>query len=100
MSFQNAADALFKGVNKTFSTQATYTYAADSSTSDVEGVFENGFIEIQGVVDQRPLFKNLILSTLTADPVQGDTILINSRTYTVETHQPDGLGTTTLILRE
>jgi hypothetical protein len=98
MSFSDSADALFKGINKVFGTPATYTYVSDSSTSEVKGVFENAFVEVNGVSDLKPVFKNLILDTLDFEPEEGDTIEINDVTYKVESHQPDGLGSTTLIL--
>jgi hypothetical protein len=100
MSFQDSADALFKGLNKVFGTTATYTYASDSSTQELDGVFENGFIEVNGVITKTPLFKNVILDDLTDEPTDTDTLTINSVIYIVRSHEPDSHGSTTLILEK
>ena len=100
MAFQKAFDALINTVNKVFATTATYTYASDSSTQDIQGVFENGFIEINGVITKTPLFKNVKLDDLTAEPTEDDTLTINSVIYIVRNHEPDSFGSTTIILEK
>lgn len=99
MSFSRAIDAVFKTVNSVFGTSATYTYSAGGPTSTLKGVFDNAFVEINGVTSRKPIFK-IRLADLTSSPVEGDTILINSVNYTVRDSQADGLGSSTLILEK
>ena len=97
MSFTKATEALLNAVNKTFGTTATYTYASDSTTTEVKGVFNNDFVEVQGIVTRAPSFR-MKLSDLTDEPTETDTITINSIIYVVREHQPDSHGATTIIL--
>ncbi len=97
MSFSRASDAVLKAVNSVFGTSATYTYSADDSTSTIKGVFDNAFVEIQGITSMKPIFK-IRLADLDAEPVQGDTVLINSILYVVQDSQSDAHGGSTLIL--
>jgi hypothetical protein len=98
MSFDDLAKTVFDSVNRTFGTDCVYTHISDNSTSEISGVFVNEFVEINGITDQLPVLKNVKLELLQHTPEDGDTVAINSLTYTVKLHQPDGLGSTNLIL--
>lgn len=100
MSFQDTFDAAINGINKVFGTTATYTYASDDSTQQITGVFDNPFIEVNGTVQRQPMFKNVKLDELSAEPTDTDTLTINSVVYIVRAHEPDSFGATTLILEK
>lgn len=99
MSFRNAQDALIKAAHKVFGEDVIYTYASDSSTSQIKGVFDNAFIEVNGVSTKKPVLR-IRLDDLDAEPVEGDTISLNSVEYLVRDHEPDSYGSTTLILEK
>lgn len=99
MSFSNASSALIKATNKVFGTSVVYTYLAGGPTSTITGVFDNAFVEVQGFNTLKPVFR-IRLADLTADPVEGDTLSINSVGYTVMNSQPDSFGASTLILEK
>lgn len=96
---QDAFDSVFKIVNKVFGTSSTYTYLSSGLTYTIKGVFDNAYVEINGVSTRKPIFK-IRLADLTATPVEGDTILISSVSYKIMDSQPDGVGTSILILEK
>jgi hypothetical protein len=100
MSFSRATDALLKAVNSVFGTSVTYTYLDDEiEPSQIKGVFDNAFVQVGDVATRKPILK-IRLGDLETDPVEGDTIEINSNTYIVKDQEPDGLGSCTLILEK
>lgn len=93
-------DPLISTINSVFGSEATYSYLDGSPDSAIKGVFDNAFVEVNGVATKKPALKNVNLSDLSAEPVEGDTVTINSVGYTVMGHEPDGHGTTILILEK
>lgn len=99
MSFKNAQDAVLKATNKVFGDDVIYTYASDSTTAEIKGVFDNAFIEINGISTKKPILR-IRLADLAAEPADTDTATINSVVYIVRDHEPDNFGGTTLILEK
>jgi hypothetical protein len=98
MSFSSASDAVLKAVNTVFGSDVTYIYLDSGDTSEIKGVFDNAFVEIQGIAAVKPILK-IRLADLDADPVEGDTVTIEETVYTVIASEPDGRGSSTLILQ-
>lgn len=73
-----------------------------NGTTTVNGIFDNEYFEIgvgtPGAEGSQPSF--FCRAADVAAAAQGDTLLINSVTYTVVSVQPDGTGFTRLVLRE
>jgi len=62
----------------------------------ISGVFDNKFVEVNGVEDVHPVF-----TCRTADVpgvAQGSAITVNGTAYTVVGVQPDGTGMSMLLL--
>lgn len=95
MSFES----IIKTINSVFGTSVTYSYISGDPNSTLKGVFDNAFVEVNGVSTRKPILK-IALIDLTSEPVEGDTLLIGSTSYTVQDHQPDSFGTTVLILEK
>jgi hypothetical protein len=98
MSFSRISEAVINSVNSVFGSAAEYTHE-DTSVDSIVGVFDNAFIEINGVTTQKPILK-INFSDLTSDPVPDvDSVVINSIQYLVIDCQLDGFGGATLILQ-
>jgi hypothetical protein len=75
-------------------------YTCDGySAVTIKGVFNNAFVEVEGVVTLRPILR-INISDLPASPGKNDTIEINSVEYRVLESQRDGYGGTTLVLQK
>ena len=85
----------------TFGESVTHTPADGGDAQTVTGVFANQHVAVlQGgveVVTTRPTL-GIKLSDFDSEPVQGDTLTINSVTYKVSEVDKDGEGGATLIL--
>lgn len=99
MSFLKATEALQKAVNNVFGISVTYTTFGSGLVTTIKGVFDSAFTDVMGVTSNLPRL-SIKLSDLAAEPTEGDTILIGTTTYMVTEHEPDGHGTTTLLLRK
>lgn len=67
-----------------------------NSITAIKVIFDDGFVAAQGRESSSPTA--LCISTDVADVVHGNTLEINGTTYFVTGIQPDGTGTTLLIL--
>lgn len=83
---------------RVFGEDCTYTPSGGSPVS-IKGVFDNAFIEVEGVMSLKPVIR-INLSDLEDAPGKGDQVTINSITYDVKESQPDSHGGTTLILKK
>lgn len=92
-------DAVFKTINKVFGPDRVYSYLS-GGTSTIKGVFDNEYVEIDGAGSRQPILKNVRRSELLADPVEGDTVDIDSVIYRVVLSQADTHGTLILILEK
>ena len=64
----------------------------------VTGIFDNNYVEIEGVSGTYP-----VLTCKTSDvsgAAQGDVVTVNSTSYRIASVQPDGTGVTQLVLEE
>jgi hypothetical protein len=81
-----------------FFNTAEHAVEATYNANPVNGIFENQYVEIEGVGSTNPTF--LCAEADVAGIVNGDTITINSVDYVVVgPPQNDGTGLTLLILR-
>lgn len=79
-----------------FGTAATY----NGSTS-VNGIFDNGFLAVQGATDVEGSAPSFLFADADIPAVaQGGTLLVGAVTYSVIGVHPDGTGMTMLALRE
>ena len=66
----------------------------------VRGIFDNGHalggVGLGGMADTQPAFV-LPSNSFTGDPV-GQTLVVNTASYYVSAHEPDGTGMSRLIL--
>jgi len=80
-------------------TAGTYT-ASGASAVTINGIFGNIYFDISGgettIEGKRATF-NCMTSDVSA-AAHGDTLAVSGTTYTVRGVQPDGTGSTTLIL--
>lgn len=85
-----------------FAVAATYTPVGGAS-STVNGIFDNEFFEADAggfvaVATQQPRF--VCKTSDVASAAEGDALIVNAVNYTIRIVQPDGTGTTTLVLEE
>ena len=98
--FSNFEALAFNITNKIIGAPTTYTPAlAPSTPVKINAVFEQGFIEAQGVQTQKPIVR-VFLADLPAYPQKNDTILNGVIAYKVEIVQPDSFGGATLVLKK
>jgi len=71
---------------------------ATIGTSIVAGIFENQFVEVQGVEGMRPVFT--CAEANVASIKHGDIISLKAGSYKVAGVQSDGTGLTSLILEK
>jgi hypothetical protein len=94
----DAERAIFLNTDE-FAVIATYTPDGGSAVS-INGIFDNAYDEIEGphagLETSNPAFT--CLSSDVSSAAHGDTLLVNSLTYTVAGVKPDGTGMTTLEL--
>lgn len=85
-----------------FAVSAYWTPSGETYRVEVKGIFTNEFIENEfshiGVESSQPMFE-CALSSLSS-VAHGDSLLIDSTTYTIRGVQPDGSGAVTLVLEE
>lgn len=105
MSVESASDRLTFLSSDEFGTTADYTLAAGGTTSDIAGILNNPFRDVDmgggpSTADTSPTFvcRSADLPGGAAGGAAGDTVVIDGTTYRVIELQPDGAGMTTLIL--
>jgi hypothetical protein len=77
-----------------FADSATYTHGATVAT--IKGIFDDTFQVVEGVESSGPSF--LCATADVSAAAHGDTIVVSGATYYIRGIQPDGTGTTLLIL--
>lgn len=78
--------------------EATYIHANLVET-DITIIFDNAFVEIEGVSSRRPIAR-INLADLPAVPGKGDTLVIEEVTYRVLMSEADSFGASVLILQK
>jgi len=77
------------------------TELADNATigaSTIAGIFDNQFVEVNGIEGVRPVFTCAEANVATI--AHGDALTIKSTSFKVAGIQPDGTGLTSLILEK
>jgi len=77
------------------------TELADNATigaSTIAGIFDNQFVEVNGIEGVRPVFTCAEANVATI--AHGDALTIKSISFKVAGIQPDGTGLTSLILEK
>jgi hypothetical protein len=98
MSFKEISQQVVDLCTEVFGQEVSYTPSGGSAT-DIKGVFDNAYIEVEGVVSLRPILK-IKLSDLDDAPARGDAVEIDSVEYTVSESRLDGHGGSLLILKK
>lgn len=79
---------------------ADFGVAATLNGTAVRGVFDNGYalgnVGVIGMAGTQPAF-TLPTAILNGEPV-GQTLVVNSASYYVSAHEPDGTGMSRLLL--
>ena len=99
MSFLKAFASVQKTVNNVFGTDFILTHVATSNTSEAKGVFDNSFIDINGVDTKQPNLK-IRLADLLAEPIENDTVQIGSINYRVLSSHSDSYGSSIILLQK
>lgn len=99
MAFSNLTNATNKTLIKIFGIPVTYTHSSDDSVAEIKGVFENSFVEVNGVTDLKPTLK-IRTADLELTPQEDDQVEVNSTEYTVVDAQLDTHGIALLILKK
>jgi len=81
-----------------FGDTVTYT-PADGSPVSINGVFDNAWVETEGVQSLKPILR-INLGDLDDAPAKGDAVEISGVDYSVTESRADGHGGSTLILRK
>lgn len=76
----------------------TYTPVVGSPV-DIQVIFDNAFIDIEGVMTKKPILR-VDLNDLDNIPTKGDTVLIDAVSYKIIESREDGIGGSTLILQK
>lgn len=100
MAVESADDRSYFVAVDDFGVAATYTPAGGSS-STVNGVFDNDFVEVDTGGSVTFAQQQATFMCRTADvssAAEGDAITISGENYIVRIVQPDGTGMTNLIL--
>lgn len=98
--FKTLSDAVVGLTNSVFGEDLTYaSNAGTPQTATIKGVFDNAFVDIEGVISLKPTLR-VRLSDLPAVPGKTDTVTINAVQYRVMESREDGYGGTTLILQK
>jgi len=84
-----------------FAVEGSYSNAADAAThptnaSTVNGIFDEKYVEVNGMGAVRPTFT--CATSDVSDAGDGAKVTISGVVYTVRSPQPDGTGVTMLVL--
>ncbi len=97
MSFRALEESVVGLCNEVMGEDVSYTLYGDSPVT-IKGVFDNSFIEVEGIVSLKPTLR-IKLSDLSSNPGKGDSVVISSVTYRVVESHEDSFGGSTLILQ-
>jgi hypothetical protein len=95
MSFKSIEDSISQLTMDVFGRDTIYTPAGGSPVT-IPGVFSNGWVDIQGMMELKAVLR-IHLGDLIA---KGDRASIDSVTYLVQESRPDGFGGCSLILQK
>lgn len=99
MSFKELAETVVSQTQSVMGDDVTYTPSGSDSLT-IKGIFDNAFIDIEGVVSLAPVLR-VDLSEFDDEPARGDQVTIDSVDYIVsEAPRKDGHGGALLILKK
>lgn len=98
MAFPKIEKSLVKVGNQVFGRPISYKLMPEDDTQSIKGIFDNAFIEVNGVSSTYPIL-NLDLALLPRFPSVKDQIIIESVRYRVLDVRPDGVGGCVLVLQ-
>ncbi len=98
MSFRALGEIVVGLCNSVFGDDVSYTPNGGSASS-IKGVFNNAWVDIEGVVSLKPTLR-IKLADLDDSPGKGDEVEIDEVEYRVMESREDGHGGTTLILQK
>lgn len=77
---------------------ADFATAITIAGTSVNAIFDNEYVEVNGVTSRRPVIQ--FETAAKSSAAQGDAVVINSVNYVIEVIEPDGVGLTSAILRK
>lgn len=98
MSFKTLSQSIVKLTGDVWGDSVTYTPNGSAAVS-INGVFNNAYIDVEGVVLLKPLLR-INLGDLADAPGKGDRVTINGTDYRVDESRLDEFGGSTLILKK
>ena len=75
-----------------------FAVSASVGGSSVSVIFDHAFVEVQGIIGERPMV--LADDGDVSSVSVGDSLTVNSQLYVVRVKRPDGTGMTTIVLEE
>lgn len=99
MGFDDISRNSTKAIINIFGTSVVYGYSPENYTSEIKGVFDNSYIEVNGVSSLYPTL-TVDLSTLDRRPSVKDSLSIADQTYKVIDVRSDSFNGAMLILKK
>lgn len=97
MSFKKLEDLVLDVTQKVAGDTCSYTQG--TTTTQINGIFDNSYVEIEGIVSLKPTLR-IKLSDLPTPPSKGDSVVVSTVNYKVLESRADGYGGSTLILQK
>jgi hypothetical protein len=98
MNFKALGESIVSQIQDVFGSDVEYTPDGGSPVT-IKGVFDNAWVEVEGVQSLRPVLR-IALSALESAPGKGDQVQIDSTNYRVVESRKDEHGGTSLILKK
>jgi hypothetical protein len=98
MSFKDLEETIVGLTLSVLGMEVSYTRGEDSPVT-IKGVFDNAWVDVDGVVSLRPTLR-IALADLDTEPARQDEVTIDETDYIVSESRLDGFGGTTLILKK
>ncbi len=97
MSFRTLEDLVIQQTNEVMGADCIYTQ--NSEEVEIKGVFDNSYVDIEGMVSLKPTLRIRLLD-LSEKPTKADSVSISDISYRVLESREDGFGGSTLILQK
>lgn len=99
MGFRKTQKNVVKVSTKALGDYDTYHLLPEATDFEIKGIFDNAFIEIQGVCSTYPVY-NVDLETIPRAPSVKDKLTIEGVLYKVLEIRSDGIGGSLLVLQK
>lgn len=97
--FKKLESTAVKIIQKVIGQTVTYNLNPENTSSDIKGVFNNAYIEVNGVTTTHPVLR-INSADLSRRPSIKDTVEIDEVTYKVNEVREDGFGGYTLLVKQ